>query len=85
MNDQYRITPASAAHTPADHTPAVRSPRGLLRPALWLTLFVTAAANMVFSTLVGNAVVGSAFGLAALISAGTLIAHHYRTRATDAA
>ncbi len=71
MNDQYRIT------DPAPETAA----RGTLRPLLWLGLILSAAANAVVSTVLGNAIAGSAIGAVALGFAAALIVHHYRTRA----
>jgi hypothetical protein len=71
MNDQYRI---------AEPDPAETS-RGTLRPLLWLGLVLTAAANAVVSSVVGNPYLGSVFGAAALAFATALIVHHYRHRA----
>jgi hypothetical protein len=71
MKDPYRI-----AEAPAD-----RTRRGPLRPALWTTLFLSAAANMVFSTGARDPLIGSVFGLIALACAAALIVHHYRHRA----
>jgi hypothetical protein len=73
MNDQYRISETSAA-------PAEKH-RDALRPALWIAMFVFAAANAVSSTATGNMAISSAFGAAALACAITLIVHHYRHRA----
>jgi hypothetical protein len=72
MNDPYRISQTSTA-------PAERS-RGALRPALWFVLILSAAANAVFSTAIGNPLVSSGFGAVALVCAITLIVHHYRGR-----
>ena len=73
MNDPYRITESPDGDAGA--------PRGLLRPALWLGLIVSAAANMALSTVVGNPLVSSVFGLVAVICAIALTVHHYRNRA----
>ena len=73
MNDPYRIT-----DTPAG---ATDSSRGRLRPALWLVLILSAAANMVLSTIVGNPVLSSASGVVALVCATSLVVQHYRGRA----
>lgn len=72
MNDDYRIsrTPAASADAPRDG----------VRPVLWLVLIVSAAANVVASTAVGNLWVSSAFGAVALACAGVLIGRHYRNR-----
>lgn len=73
MNDPYRITESPDG--------AAGAPRSVLRPLLWLGLIVSAAANMALSTVVGNPLVSSVFGLVALICAIALTVHHYRTRA----
>ena len=70
MSDPYRIAEA----------PAAKKPGGLLRPLLWLVLFVSAAANAVLSTAVDNPWVGSACGLVAVLCAVALIVHHRRNR-----
>ena len=70
MNDDYRITQS-----------APTQPRrgGLLRPALWVVLILSAATNAILSS-VANPFVSSAFGAVALACAVTLIVHHYRNR-----
>jgi hypothetical protein len=70
MNDQYRIS---------DSRPEETS-KGVLRPLLWLGLILSAAVNAIVSSVLGNAVVGSAFGALALAFAAALIVHHYRTK-----
>jgi hypothetical protein len=70
MNDQYRITDSDPDETS----------RGALRPLLWLGLILSAAANAVVSSVVGNPFIGSAFGALALAFAAALIVHHYRNR-----
>ncbi|MEU4244913.1 hypothetical protein [Actinoplanes sp. NPDC026619] len=72
-DDEYRITQT--------HVAPVETPRDMLRPALWFALFFSAAANAVFSTAIGNPIVSSVCGAAALTCAITLIVHHYRNRA----
>ncbi|MGV9210272.1 hypothetical protein ACTFTM_00235 [Micromonospora sp. RB23] len=72
MTNPYPLTEAP------DRTP--ERPGGLLRPLLWLVLFLSAAANAALTTVVGNPWLGSAFGLVAVISAGALIVHHRRHR-----
>ncbi|MEU4560957.1 hypothetical protein AB0F72_21470 [Actinoplanes sp. NPDC023936] len=70
MADPYRI---------ADPSPAEPRPnRGVLRPALWLLLILSAAANAVTSSM--NVVVGAVFGLVAITCATVLAVHHYRSR-----
>jgi hypothetical protein len=69
-NDPYRISNQSP--TPAS--------RGALRPLLWLGLILSATANAVVSSAIGNPILGSVFGAAALAFAAMLIVHHYRTR-----
>ncbi|WP_328346660.1 hypothetical protein [Micromonospora sp. NBC_00421] len=72
MTDPYRVTDAPA------ETP--QRTDGLLRPLLWLVLFVSAAANVVLTTVGDNPWVGSACGLVAVLCAGTLIVRHRRGR-----
>ena len=55
-------------------------PAGLLRPALWLVLIVSAAADAASSSTGLHPVVGIGFGLITLACAATLIVHHYRHR-----
>jgi hypothetical protein len=71
MKDRYEIS---------EKTP--ETSRGALRPLLWLGLILSAAANAVVSSMIGNAIVGSVFGAAALAFGAALIVHHYRTRAS---
>ncbi|MFF0153692.1 hypothetical protein [Micromonospora sp. NPDC005203] len=75
MSDQYRISEAPAA--------APKKPDGLLRPLLWLALFVSAAANVVLSTAADNQWISSAFGLVAVLCAVALFVHHRRNRARE--
>ncbi|MGN9809977.1 hypothetical protein ACTMSW_11550 [Micromonospora sp. BQ11] len=75
MTDPYRIAEAPVA--------APKKPGGLLRPLLWLVLFVSAAANVVLSTAVDNPWISSAFGLVALLCAVALFVHHRRNRARE--
>ncbi|MFG1913229.1 hypothetical protein [Micromonospora sp. NPDC048898] len=75
MPDPYRITEAPV--------PGAKKPGGLLRPLLWLVLFVSAAANVVLSTAADNPWISSAFGLVALLCAVALIVHHRRSRARE--
>ena len=75
MTDRYRITPSEPAGTPD------RDTRGLLRPALWALLIVSAAVNATVNTTGGNAFVGVGFGLVTLACAAALVVHHYRHRA----
>ncbi|WP_051753563.1 hypothetical protein [Streptosporangium amethystogenes] len=59
-------------------------PVGMLRPVLWFLLVVSAALNMVTSSIDVGIFVGIGFGLVALACATTLIVHHYRYRRTCA-
>ncbi|MEU7844690.1 hypothetical protein AB0B39_27425 [Micromonospora sp. NPDC049114] len=72
MTDPYRITQAPAT--------APERPGGLLRPLLWLALFVSAAINAVLSNALDNPWIGSVFGLVALLCGAALIVHHRRNR-----
>ncbi|MEU0301860.1 hypothetical protein ABZ252_20685 [Streptomyces sp. NPDC006175] len=57
------------------------SPRGSVRPVLWLLLLLCAVCNAVTSTMGGSAVIVSlASGLATLACAVGLVAHHRRAR-----
>jgi hypothetical protein len=74
MTDPYRIS---------DQTPAPRhaDPRaGLLRPALWLLLIVSAGANAVSSAIGLPVLIGIGFGLVTVACIATLVIHHYRHR-----
>ncbi|MDG4780754.1 hypothetical protein O7614_14000 [Micromonospora sp. WMMD961] len=75
MTDPYRLTQAPVT--------APNKPGGLLRPLLWLVLFVSAAANVVLSTAADNPWVSSASGLVAVLCAVALIVHHRRNRARE--
>lgn len=76
MADPYRITDSVAQHT----TTQPPKPRGAgLRRALWVGLFVSAAANASASSLGVNPLIGIAFGLATLGCIAALILHHYRS------
>ena len=72
MTDPYRIADAPVG-------PPQR-PVGLLRPLLWLVLFVSVAANVVLTTALDDPWIGSACGLVAVLCAGTLIVRHRRRR-----
>ena len=70
-------TGATPSADPARHA----APRGgLLRPALWLLLIVSAAANAVSSILGLHLAVGIGFGLVTLGCIAALVSHHYRAR-----
>ncbi|MEU1643217.1 hypothetical protein [Micromonospora zamorensis] len=75
MTDPYRITDAPVA--------APKKPGGLLRPLLWLVLFISAAANVVLSTAADSPWISSAFGLVAVLCAVTLLVHHRRNRTRE--
>ena len=74
MTDLYRIT-----DTP-DSPPPAAARKGLVRPALWLLLVISAAGNMVTSTTGANVIVGVAFGVATLGLGTALVVQHYRNR-----
>ncbi|MEV0134457.1 hypothetical protein AB0H83_39115 [Dactylosporangium sp. NPDC050688] len=79
MTDRYRLTPSETAGTPDRDARDARG--GLLRPALWALLIVSAAANATVNTTGGNAFVGVGLGLVTLACAAALVVHHYRHRA----
>ncbi len=62
--------------------------RGLLRPMLWVLLFLSASANATMSAVANSAqnhsdlftALAAGFGAVALGSAAALIMHHYRGR-----
>jgi len=68
MNDRYRITEEE------------ETSRGALRPLLWLGLVLSAVANAVVSSVIGNPAIGSAFGAVALAFVAALVVQHYRGR-----
>ncbi|WP_405429055.1 hypothetical protein [Micromonospora sp. NBC_00617] len=72
MTDPYRVieTPEAVPERPG----------GLLRPLLWLVLFISAAINAVLSTVVDSPWIGSVFGLVAVLCGAALIVHHRRNR-----
>ena len=72
MADPYRISPETPQHA---------DPRGgLLRPALWLLLILSAAANAVSSAAELHPLIGNGYGLGTVASIATQIVHHYRNR-----
>lgn len=75
MTDPYRIADTSSVPT----TPQ-RQATGLLRPALWLALILSAAANAVTSLMNLHPVISAGFGLIALSCVTALTLHHYRAR-----
>jgi hypothetical protein len=52
----------------------------MLRPVLWLVLFLSAAANAAVSSIGANPLAGVGFGVVTLACAVTLVVHHYRNR-----
>jgi hypothetical protein len=52
---------------------------GRLRPALWLVLVLSLAANAITSTI-GATAISVVFGLITLACATALVLHHYRNR-----
>ena len=75
MSDHYRITDMSPDEAPHGVTTV-----GLLRPVLWAVLLITAAANVIASTLGLDAWIASGFGLITLVAITALVVHHYRHR-----
>ena len=77
MTDHSRTSEGPPPADPARHA----APRGgLLRPALWLLLIVSAAANAASSLLDLHPLVGIGFGVVTLGCIAALIARHYRSR-----
>lgn len=76
MTDPYRISPAPEPTNLAERAAS----RGALRPALWLVLFVSAAANGVSSIAGLHPFVSVGFGLVTLACVAALVVHHYRHR-----
>jgi hypothetical protein len=78
--DPYRIF--EAPETPEAPHPAARaSARGAaVRPLLWLLLVISAAANVVTSSIGINIFIGAGFGLLTLACATALVVDHYRRR-----
>jgi hypothetical protein len=72
MSDPYRIHEADQPSSPA----AARA--AWTRPLLWIVLAVSAALNVVTSTV--DVVVGAAFGVVALACIAALVVQHYRLR-----
>jgi Flp pilus assembly protein TadB len=74
MTDRYRIAPPESTSTPDGRG------RSMLRPALWLLLILSAAANATVNTAGASPLAGVGFGLITLASAAALVVHHYRHR-----
>jgi Flp pilus assembly protein TadB len=72
MTDPYRIHEADQA------PPAAGARAGRTRPVLWILLAVSAALNVVTSSV--NVLLGAAFGVVALACIAALVVQHYRTR-----
>ncbi|SEG97849.1 hypothetical protein SAMN05444920_11187 [Nonomuraea solani] len=53
---------------------------GIKRPLLWLILVVSVVCNAVLNVAGANMFVGAAFGVVALVCAGTLVKQHYQKR-----
>ena len=77
MADPYRIQQEPELPRAGRHAAA---PRQALRPALWVALIVSAAANVVSSSIGLHVLVGSVFGLLTVACAAALTVHHYRHR-----
>lgn len=71
MTDPYRIS---------EDTPHAAPRGGLLRPALWLLLIVSATANAVSSAAGLHALIGIGFGLITVACIAALVVHHYLNR-----
>jgi hypothetical protein len=76
MADRYRISQTPRTKD-TDH-------QSILRPVLWLVLFVSTAANAMMSSIGANPLAGAGFGLITLACAITLVVHHYRNRSGTA-
>ena len=77
MTNPYDIHEPADVPRPATSTGASD---GLVRPALWVLLVVSAAANMVTSSAGLNPLVGVDFGLLTLACITALVVHHYTHR-----
>jgi hypothetical protein len=75
MADRYRISPSQTPDTPEGDDRG-----GVLRPALWIVLILSATANGTLSGLDANPAVSIGFGLITLACAVSLAVHHYRHR-----
>jgi hypothetical protein len=73
MTDPYVI-----AET-ADPAQPIRS-GGIIRPLLWLVLVISAAANVVTSSLDVSVFIGIGFGLLTMACGAALAVDHYRRR-----
>jgi hypothetical protein len=78
MSDRYRISGTTGTDTGTTGTGGGRG--GLLRPALWLALLVSAAGNAAASSADIAPYLGIAFGVVTLACAAALVVHHYRHR-----
>jgi hypothetical protein len=76
MTDRYRIAPPETSDAPHGDR------GGMLRPALWLLLILSAAANATASTVGANPLAGVGFGLITVACTVALVVHHYRHRNT---
>lgn len=76
MADRYRIASPETTDAPNGDDRG-----GILRPALWLLLILSAAANATASTVGANTLAGVGFGLITLACTVALVVHHYRHRA----
>jgi hypothetical protein len=77
MADRYRISTSSETN---EEAPSESGEQSLLRPVLWIVLFLSAAANAAMSSIGANPLAGAGFGLITLACAVTLVVHHYRNR-----
>lgn len=74
MADPYRLSPAPESTRPGERPVE----QGLLRPALWLLLIVSAVANGVSTSIDLHPLVGIGFGLLTVACIVALVVHHYR-------
>jgi hypothetical protein len=77
VTDPYRISEAPQA--PAATSPSSPS-SGLLRPLLWVLLVISAAGDIVTSSIGAHVAISAAFGLATLGLGTALVLQHYRNR-----
>ncbi|WBQ02631.1 hypothetical protein [Kribbella sp. CA-293567] len=76
MTDRYRISSTVENQHVAAPAETRRTP---LRTALWIGLFVSAAANATLSSIGVSPFIGVGFGLVALGCIAGLIVHHYKS------
>jgi hypothetical protein len=77
MTDPYRI--ADTSDRPQATQPA-GARMGIMRPLLWLVLVISAACNVVTSTMNISVLIGIGFGLLTIACGTVLAVDHYRRR-----